>query len=305
MYLNLHLQHHLLRLGLCFAIAVTMLSSGVVSGDESWFHRGTFEGRKTLFQWSYGTSFDGGPPGYDEPLVTDRPDFTEASTTVGRGVVQLETGYTYFYDSEDGGTTKLHSLPESLFRIGMFAQWFELRIAPNYVEETTRGPLPTDFASGADDLYLGIKLGLTPQEGILPEMALIPQMFVPTGSSEITADEVLPGVNWIYAWDITERLSTAGSTQANRSLDDVTGDAFWLVAQSWVFGYSITERVGSYIEYFGLYPHSADTVKPTHFINGGFTLLVTNNLQFDWRVGVGLNKAAADYFTGTGFSVRF
>src|SRR5262245_53064759 len=41
--------------------------------------------RKTLFQWSYGTSFSGGP-NLDEPLVTDRPDFTEASVTVGRGV---------------------------------------------------------------------------------------------------------------------------------------------------------------------------------------------------------------------------
>src|SRR5688572_5047194 len=49
------------------------------------------EPRKTLMQWSYGTSFEGGPPGPDEPLATDRPDFTEASVTVGRGVVQLET----------------------------------------------------------------------------------------------------------------------------------------------------------------------------------------------------------------------
>ncbi|HUE70669.1 MAG TPA: hypothetical protein VMP01_07245, partial [Pirellulaceae bacterium] len=42
----------------------------------------------TLFQWSYGNSFSGGP-NLDEPLVTDRPDFTEASSTVGRGVLQL------------------------------------------------------------------------------------------------------------------------------------------------------------------------------------------------------------------------
>src|SRR5205085_9466622 len=30
---------------------------------------------KTLMQWSYGTSFSGGPPGMDEPLEADRPDF--------------------------------------------------------------------------------------------------------------------------------------------------------------------------------------------------------------------------------------
>jgi len=277
----------------------------VAWADESWFHHGKPGGRNTLFQWSNGSGSDGGPPGYDEPLSTDRPDFTEASTTVGRGVVQIETGYTYTYDSEGGKTTKLHSFPETLFRIGLLAQWFELRIAPNYVEQTTRGANPSEFLTGATDLYLGIKLGLTPQEGMLPEMALIPQMFVPTGSSDLTAGEVLPGVNWIYAWDITQRLSIAGSTQINSALDDVTNDDYWLVAQSSVANWSITERVGVYFEYFGLYPHGADTVKPIHFVNGGFSLLVTDNLQLDWRAGVGLNRAAADYFTGTGFSVRF
>src|SRR5689334_8326302 len=34
------------------------------------------EPRKTLLQWSYGTSFSGGPD-LEEPIVTDRPDFTE------------------------------------------------------------------------------------------------------------------------------------------------------------------------------------------------------------------------------------
>lgn len=297
-------QARQLLLALAISSAVAMFSPGSSFADQSWFHRGEFDGRQTLFQWSYGTSFEGGPPTYDEPLVTDRPDFTEASTTVGRKVVQLEAGYTYFYDSEDGETSKVHSLPETLFRIGMFAEWFEFRIAPSYVEQTSRGIAPTEFFAGATDLYLGAKIGLTPQEGFLPEMALIPQMFVPTGSSDVGSDEVLPGLNWIYAWDITDRLSTGGSTQANRTLDDETEEAFTLVAQSWVFGYSITERVGTYIEYFGLYPHSADTVKPMHYINGGFTLLVTNNLQLDIRLGYGLNEAADDYFTGAGFSLR-
>ena len=46
------------------------------------------EPRKTLFQWSYGTTFSGGPP-VDDDLQTDRPDFVEASTTVGKGVLGI------------------------------------------------------------------------------------------------------------------------------------------------------------------------------------------------------------------------
>ena len=49
-----------------------------------------------LLQWSRNPSYSGGPD-LSEPLVSDRPDFTEASSTVGRGVSQYEVGYTYTY----------------------------------------------------------------------------------------------------------------------------------------------------------------------------------------------------------------
>src|SRR5688572_30607175 len=164
--------------------------------------------RKTLMQWSYGTSFEGGPE-LDEPLVTDRPDFTEASVTVGYGVAQLETGYTYTYDDTATESTRSHSYPETLLRVGTLAEWFELRAAWNYAEERTNEfGVGSDTASGAEDLYLGFKLALTPQECILPETALILQMTVPTGSSEFTADEVLPGFNYLYGWDINDKWST-------------------------------------------------------------------------------------------------
>jgi hypothetical protein len=38
---------------------------------------------------------------------------------------------------------------------------------------------------------------------------------------------------------------------------------------------------------------------------GGFTFLVSDNIQWDIRGGVGLNDEADDYFVGTGLSVRF
>ena len=96
-------------------------------------------------QWSYGTSFEGGPDVY-EPLVTDRPDFTEASVTVGRGVVQLEGGYTLTYNSDGSEKTTTHSFPETLLRVGMLAEWFEVRVVWNYaVEETKLEGLKTRF----------------------------------------------------------------------------------------------------------------------------------------------------------------
>src|SRR5262245_38321981 len=97
-------RHLQLLTVLQFAAALALV------GDTAFAESGF---RGTLMQWSYGTSFEGGPDVY-EPLVTDRPDFTEASVTVGYGVAQLETGYTFFHDSEGGDRTRSHSFPETL-----------------------------------------------------------------------------------------------------------------------------------------------------------------------------------------------
>jgi hypothetical protein len=260
--------------------------------------------RKTLLQWSYGTSFEGGPDVY-EPLVTDRPDFTESSVTVGYGVVQLETGYTFTHDSEGDDRTRSHSFPETLLRVGMFADWFEWRVDWNYAEEHTDIGGVEDTASGAEDLGLGIKLALTPQECLLPETAIIFQMTVPSGSSEFTADEVLPGFNYLSGWDINDEWSTGGSSAINRAVDDGTGDSYVELAQSWTVARSWGERLGSYAEWFVIAPTSADTVHTEHYFNGGFTVLINNDVQWDIRAGLGLNDHADDFFAGTGLSLRY
>ena len=98
-------------------------------------------------QWSYGTTFSGGPPGMDEPLESDRPDFTESPVTVGKGVVQLETGYDFFLNHAGNDLQTTHSFPDTLWRIGMFADWFEWRIEYNYeiVDDTfSNGRLAAD-----------------------------------------------------------------------------------------------------------------------------------------------------------------
>ena len=156
-----------------------------------------------------------------------------------------------------------------------------------------------------EDMYLGIKLGLTPQEGILPEMAIIPQMTVPTGDSGFTAREVLPGLNWIYAWELSDRVSTGGSTQLNRSLDMTSGNAYAEWAQSWTVATAINDQLGVYTEWFAFFPSGADTMKVEHYLNGGFARLIGNNVQWDIRAGFGLNDSAADFFAGSGFSIRF
>jgi hypothetical protein len=255
----------------------------------------------TLFQWSLSSSATTGGPNLNEPIVTDRPDFTEASSTVGVGVAQFEMGYTYSSDDHENTTTTSHSSPELLLRYGIFQDWIELRLGGNYLNQQF-GNITT---SGCEDLYMGLKFGLTPQDGWLPEMALVTQMTVPTGANAYTADEVLPGMNLIYGLEINDFLRAAGSTQFNRSIDDGTGKLYTEWAQSLELGYTLTDQIGAYTEWYAFFPNNADTANQQYYLDGGFTYLINNNIQWDIRGGIGLNGASDDYLIGTGLSIRF
>lgn len=120
--------------------------------DSCWNH----SGRAFLFVWPGNDGWDM-RLNYAEPLITDRPDFTEANSTVGLSVSQFELRYTYARN-DDAGSDQ-HSAPELLMRRGIWRDWLELRIA--YTGLAIADPI--EDISGIDDLYLGSKIGLTPR----------------------------------------------------------------------------------------------------------------------------------------------
>jgi hypothetical protein len=56
--------------------------------------------------------------------------------------------------------------------------------------------------------------------------------------------------------------------------------------------------------YVFMFTNAADN-RPTHFMDGGVIYRLTPNMQLDLRAGFGLSGRPDDFFTGTGFSVRF
>lgn len=243
------------------------------------------------------------------PLVADRPDFTEAAATVGRGVVQFEFGYTYEYDRPEGGRGGVwtHSLGEPLLRIGVLGDRLELRLGLSPVSVGAGADGRSFTETGMEDLYVGTKLLLTEQEGLRPALAILPQVTVPTGSDAFTSDRTLPGVNFIYGWDLSETIALSGSTQMNRALPEARGGdreyAEW--AQSAVAGFSVGARAGVYAEWFAFFHAERGGTRAEHYANGGFTWSFGDDLQWDIRAGVGLNESATGFFAGTGLVVRF
>lgn len=229
-------------------------------------------------------------------LESDRPDFTEGTQAIDPGHLQLEAGYTYVRDQNDGETRESHTMPEALLRIGL-VKHFELRLTwEGYVEESIEND-PNDD-SGVTDMGIGYKQELLDQRKHNPSLAYLFELGIPVGSDNQTADGVEPTFKLLGAYDLNDRYSVA----SNLNLSSLEGeDSNYLeYSASGTVGVGLTEELGTYVEYFGLYPENESGEVDTHYLNGGFTFKACENLQFDVRAGFGLNSAADDLFTGVG-----
>lgn len=291
----------MLRVVSSLACLLTVSFSVTALGQEE----SEWTARESLFEWRLEGDWEA-PSVERDRLVTDRPHLAEATSTVGRGVVQLETGYSFSHDAQDGVRARSHSFPEPLLRVGALAEWFELRLGWNYLVEETRPSFgPSTFAQGSDDLYLGAKVALFKQYGWLPDFTVFPQTRLPTGAPGVTAGAMRPGVNLAYSWALSKLIELECNTVLNREIDAI-GESYLEVFQTVNLEYDISERVMLFTEYVAFAPSGSQVAPFQHYFHCGAQYFFTPRWQLDLHTAIGLNRAADNLaFTGLGLSHRF
>ena len=246
---------------------------------------------------------------YEERLETERHDFTQSTKTVGRGVLQFEAGYSYFYKDRDAEIEHSHTTPEGLLRFGL-SDDVEVRCRWTYGWRFI--DVENDLGA-SQDLIWSVKLGMTEQCGWLPQSALEIRSSVPTGGSDWTLGRVEVGTDYIYSWELKEGWELYGSTGylpgglGDFSLlpEEPEDDEFVVWSQSVALGVDLTERSVLYNEWFGLYSYALEDNFSIGFYNAGVDYYITDNLVVDLRVGVGLTTDSDDFFSGVGGGYRF
>ena len=299
-----------MRFPCAIAIATALVLASAAAGkaqDAALLEGVSPRGAKKLLQWT-GSRADpsAGEEGlYGDRIVTDRPHVAEAASTVGLGRAQIETGYTLYLDSSGGARVQTQSFPEPLFRLGLFREWFELRLQYNFLREQTDLAGARSVVQGSDDLYLGAKVGLVEQSGLLPELTIFPQMRVPSGSPDFNSREVLPGMNFVYAWRVGERFEIECNTNVNKRRDPNLGGFYTEYLQTFNFEYDLIEQVMLFQEFVIFSPVGSQSVPGQAYSHAGFHYFLLPNLQLDFHAAVGLNEAADDFFGGSGVSARW
>lgn len=234
--------------------------------------------------------------GTRDALVSDRPDFTEAPSTIDPRHVQVEAGQTIARD----GDVKSSAVGEVLVRAGL-SKTVELRVAGNsYVRERSG----TGLTTGRQDASVGFKFKLL--EGAdapswLPAFSVITHTTVPSGSSAYRSSRAQPEVKFIGSWTLSDRLSFSSNANVGVPFDGFR--SFTEYSGSGSFGYAVNGRVGAYAEAFAFAPQDGSGIV-SKYVNGGLTFLFSPDVQLDVRGGVGPAKQSRDYFAGIGLVVR-
>lgn len=226
-----------------------------------------------------------------EPIVTDRPDFTESDVVVPRGMLQIETGFT----AEQGRGSRSLGLPEAFLRYGA-ARNFEWRLGlPDFSQVRAGG----QTARGVGDTYLGAKFQLGPtRQGL--GVSLIPAVFLPTGGRDFGSGGVDPEIKLCLAKELSARWGVGGMLYASGPTED--GRRNPTLQNTVSFGYALTDRLSVFNEYAGTFARRGAA---EHLLHSGLAYLLSDDGQVDLHFGFGLSPAAPDSFVGAGYSLRF
>ena len=232
----------------------------------------------------------------DDPMVTDRPDFTESAATVTRGRTQIELGYTF----TELGDLEEQRLGELLVRIG-WTEIVELRLGLNSWVQLDGPGLDV---SGNEDISFGCKIRLSdplPAGSRLPQVAVVLSTTLPSGSDEIGNSEAQPSAILALAWDVNDKTSV-GSNVGYARLGE-SGDRFGELSASVSLGRVLSDRVDGFVEAYTLTRQEGRG--DDQIINAGFTWALSEDGQLDFRAGTGLDSDGADFFVGAGAAWRF
>ena len=248
-------------------------------------------------------------------IETDRPDLTESPRVVPHGAWQVETGFVWERSTEDHCLAEYYSnttLNTTLIRYGV-GKNTELRLNwsidwEHVTAKLERIPVTactdqgdhfesdTSFGQwGLSPVFLGLKHNLLNNERIA--IGFLAHIYLPYGSEHFRVSRFAPEFLLPVTASITERFSL--SCQPGMSWDGESVEPTGWITFS--MAYAISDRFGMYVE-----PYSyRDSEQVSNRINGGFTLLIKDRLQYDFSAGAwdaGSAHRHPTYFLSTGLS---
>lgn len=231
-------------------------------------------------------------------IITDRPDQTESPNAMPKGFLQVETGAGFETFEDNNIKTEDFTLNTTLIRYGLLDN-LELRLGWDFVEGKTKfnGNTLNNIASGLSPLLFGFKTEIAKEKGVFPEIGFLGHLSLPfTASTDYRPETTGVDFRFSFAHTLSEKSSLAYNLGATWGNDSPEAAYIYTL----VYGYSITDKLGTYIELYGDFPEDN---KANHLWNAGFTYLINDNFQLDILGGTSITEGQ-DLMIGAGISFR-
>lgn len=245
------------------------------------------------------------PDGKLRDMSTDRPDKTESPYTVDAGRFQIETDLVaYTHDRRDGITTRAFDVMPFNLKIGL-TDSSDLQLvygAFSHVRTSGRGVSETERGFG--DLVVRYKQNLWGNDGGKTAFAVMPFVKIPTNNVAGLNDDVEGGIIVPLAVDLGNGMGLGLMTEVDFLKAESGGGYEPTFVNSATVSFELTQRLGMYVEAF--VERSAESGAETIVtFDTGFTYAVTDHLQLDAGVNIGVTEAADDLNVFAGLSQRF
>lgn len=286
--------------GLVAALAAAVLSGPIVSaGDRDSAATPADKSRYNLFNPT--------PDNLLRELETDRPDETEAPTTVDAGHFQLEMDFAnYTHDRTNGIETNVWNVAPFNLRIGLLNNVELSLIFDNYVHaDVDDHPAHrSETLDGVGDFTTRLKINLWGNDGGPTAFALFPFIKFPTNTGGIGNNSVEGGAIFPLAVRLPNKFDMCLETGAGAFRNEPGHDYHAELVNSVTVNRQLVGKLSAFVEFFSSVSteHDSDWIGTVDF---GFTYLLTENIQLDCGCNVGVTGAAEDVHPFSGLSVRF
>ena len=242
-------------------------------------------------------------------MSTDRPDKTESPYTVDAGHFQLEmdaVNYTDDRERSGGVTHKLEAwaiAPVNL-KVGLWnrADFHLILETYNHARETTGGARVT--RRGFGDITARFKYNFWGNDGGKTAFAAMPYVKFPTSQDDLGNDSVEGGLILPLAVELPKGFGLGLMTQFDAVRDEDDGGYHAEFVNTITLGHDLVGKLAGYVEFFSLVSAERGS-KWVGTFDVGFTYAVTDNLQLDAGVNIGVAKSADDWNPFVGLSWRF
>jgi hypothetical protein len=229
------------------------------------------------------------------PLSTDRPDTTESPYSVDAGHFQFESEIAAW--TRDGGDFTEYSLGELNAKYGLNASTDLQVVLPFYTHVR-------DGDEGFGDIQLRLKRNLWGNDGGTTALAVMPYVKLPTARGDLGNDDFEGGLIVPFGFDGPADWSCAVMGELDLASDEDSSGYNVLGLVSATASHDLTECTAAFFEIVGIFsPETSDEHEA--YFNSGMTWAVTDTIQLDGGVRVGLTNAATDSSPFLGLSTKF